>query len=97
MAGIGDQCSNRGVKQFTEELRNFSATEGYCMYGAVFFFSPKYVCFLPLIYVILLEIIANSSFMTLLLTTLILFPDSNSDYKFYVDICCCPLEFYRTR
>ncbi|BBH03086.1 alpha/beta-Hydrolases superfamily protein [Prunus dulcis] len=29
--GIGDQCSNRGVKQFTEELRNFSATEGYCI------------------------------------------------------------------
>ncbi|KAI5328263.1 hypothetical protein L3X38_027660 [Prunus dulcis] len=29
--GIGDQCSNRGVKQFTEELRTFSATEGYCI------------------------------------------------------------------
>ncbi|KAG6636033.1 hypothetical protein CIPAW_11G083100 [Carya illinoinensis] len=30
--GIGDQCSNRGVKRFTELLSNFSGTKGYCMY-----------------------------------------------------------------
>lgn len=35
MAGIGDQCSNRGVKQFTELLGNFSGTEGYCMYACI--------------------------------------------------------------
>ncbi|TQE05441.1 hypothetical protein C1H46_008943 [Malus baccata] len=29
--GIGDQCSNKGVKQFTEKLSNFSSTEGYCI------------------------------------------------------------------
>ncbi|KAM1127762.1 hypothetical protein ACFX15_037088 [Malus domestica] len=29
--GIGDQCSNKGVKQFTEQLSNFSGTEGYCI------------------------------------------------------------------
>ncbi|XP_062146278.1 uncharacterized protein LOC133854208 [Alnus glutinosa] len=29
--GIGDQCSNRGVKQFTELLGNFSSTKGYCI------------------------------------------------------------------
>lgn len=29
--GIGDQCSNRGVKQFTELLSNFSGVEGYCI------------------------------------------------------------------
>lgn len=29
--GIGDQCSNKGVKQFTELLRNFSNSEGYCV------------------------------------------------------------------
>lgn len=29
--GIGDQCSNRGVKQFTQKLSNFSATNGYCI------------------------------------------------------------------
>ncbi|CAN6579499.1 unnamed protein product [Malus baccata var. baccata] len=31
MIGIGDQCSNKEVKQFTEKLSNFSSTEGYCI------------------------------------------------------------------
>ncbi|GAV68206.1 Palm_thioest domain-containing protein [Cephalotus follicularis] len=29
--GLGDQCSNRGLKQFTELLSNFSGSEGYCI------------------------------------------------------------------
>ncbi|XP_057799750.1 uncharacterized protein LOC131015383 [Salvia miltiorrhiza] len=29
--GIGDQCSNKGVKQFTEELSQFSESKGYCL------------------------------------------------------------------
>ncbi|PON33621.1 Palmitoyl protein thioesterase [Trema orientale] len=29
--GIGDQCSNRGVKQFTEQLVQFSGVEGFCI------------------------------------------------------------------
>ncbi|XP_048435887.1 palmitoyl-protein thioesterase 1-like [Pyrus x bretschneideri] len=29
--GIGDQCSNKGVKQFTEQLSNVSGIEGYCI------------------------------------------------------------------
>ncbi|KAJ7952551.1 palmitoyl-protein thioesterase 1-like [Quillaja saponaria] len=29
--GIGDQCSHRGLKQFTEQLRNFSGVKGYCI------------------------------------------------------------------
>ncbi|KAL7190938.1 hypothetical protein ACSBR2_023082 [Camellia fascicularis] len=29
--GIGDQCSNRGVKRFTEQLSKLSKSEGYCM------------------------------------------------------------------
>lgn len=29
--GIGDQCSNNGVKKFTEELNEFSKTKGYCL------------------------------------------------------------------
>ncbi|GMP95724.1 hypothetical protein CsSME_00044658 [Camellia sinensis var. sinensis] len=29
--GIGDQCSNRGVKRFTEQLSKWSKSEGYCI------------------------------------------------------------------
>ncbi|KAH9721123.1 alpha/beta-Hydrolases superfamily protein [Citrus sinensis] len=29
--GIGDQCSNQGVKQFTENLSSFSGSKGYCI------------------------------------------------------------------
>ncbi|KAH1267388.1 Palmitoyl-protein thioesterase 1 [Glycine max] len=29
--GIGDQCSNRGVKKFTQQLSSFSGAEGYCV------------------------------------------------------------------
>ncbi|CAH9134151.1 unnamed protein product [Cuscuta epithymum] len=29
--GIGDQCSNKGVKQFTEELTEWSRSDGYCV------------------------------------------------------------------
>ncbi|MED6125662.1 hypothetical protein PIB30_070714 [Stylosanthes scabra] len=29
--GIGDQCSNHGVKTFTEELISFSGVKGYCV------------------------------------------------------------------
>ncbi|GLU05540.1 hypothetical protein SLE2022_226370 [Rubroshorea leprosula] len=29
--GIGDQCSNRGVKHFTELLSNYSGSPGYCI------------------------------------------------------------------
>ena len=32
MIGIGDQCSNRGMKHFTEELTEWSNSTGYCMY-----------------------------------------------------------------
>lgn len=29
--GIGDQCSNKGLKKFTEELNEFSKSKGYCL------------------------------------------------------------------
>ncbi|XP_048320187.2 uncharacterized protein LOC107430325 [Ziziphus jujuba] len=29
--GIGDECSHRGVKQFTKQLRDFSGSEGFCV------------------------------------------------------------------
>ncbi|GAU29303.1 hypothetical protein TSUD_226740 [Trifolium subterraneum] len=29
--GIGDQCSNHGVKSFTEELITYSGVQGFCM------------------------------------------------------------------
>ncbi|KAF4404172.1 hypothetical protein G4B88_014628 [Cannabis sativa] len=29
--GIGDQCSNRGVKQFTDQLVQFSGVKGFCI------------------------------------------------------------------
>ncbi|GMP97504.1 hypothetical protein CsSME_00045728 [Camellia sinensis var. sinensis] len=31
MAGTRDQCSNRRVKRFTEQLSKWSKSEGYCM------------------------------------------------------------------
>ncbi|KAA0041067.1 palmitoyl-protein thioesterase 1-like [Cucumis melo var. makuwa] len=31
MAGIGDQCSHQGVKNFTQLLSNYSGVEGYCL------------------------------------------------------------------
>ena len=30
--GIGDKCSNRGMKHFTESLSEWSASKGYCVY-----------------------------------------------------------------
>ena len=44
MAGIGDQCSNNGVKQFTEQLANFSGVQGYCMYASITSGTPKIDC-----------------------------------------------------
>ena len=35
MAGIGDQCSHRGVNQFTTQLINFSGAQGYCVYAYI--------------------------------------------------------------
>ena len=32
MAGIGNQCSSQGLKNFTESLSNYSGVEGYCVY-----------------------------------------------------------------
>ncbi|XP_057513927.1 uncharacterized protein LOC130795734 isoform X2 [Actinidia eriantha] len=29
--GIGDQCSNRGIKRFTEQLSKWSKSKGYCI------------------------------------------------------------------
>ncbi|KAL7123486.1 hypothetical protein ACP275_01G107400 [Erythranthe tilingii] len=29
--GIGDQCSNKGMKQFTQELNDWSNSKGYCL------------------------------------------------------------------
>jgi hypothetical protein len=38
VAGIGDKCSNQGVKKFTELLSNWSGSQGYCVYGIIFVF-----------------------------------------------------------
>lgn len=45
MAGIGDQCSNRGMKQFTESLGDFSGSKGYCVYVSI----ATYICFLKIV------------------------------------------------
>jgi hypothetical protein len=34
VAGIGDQCSNRGVKSFTQELITYSGVQGFCVYAS---------------------------------------------------------------
>ncbi|EXB37623.1 Palmitoyl-protein thioesterase 1 [Morus notabilis] len=31
MTGIGDKCTNRGITHFTEELSNWSSSQGYCI------------------------------------------------------------------
>lgn len=49
-AGIGDKCSNSGVKHFTELLSDWSGSQGYCLYVPLFIFSPclKFcVCLIP--------------------------------------------------
>lgn len=37
VAGIGDQCSNKGMAQFTEQLSNWSNSEGHCVYDFDYF------------------------------------------------------------
>lgn len=54
MAGIGDQCSNRGVKKFTQQLSSFSGAEGYCVYVGITFILISLACIKKLFSIVFL-------------------------------------------